>query len=180
MSRKKKGVEEREKEEKEYYPVIKEKLDELFREKGIDAHLEITANKEFSDYLKGKIPPSKGVIFYFLRKVAPDITGYIESGTLPGFIVVGVKKDKIELDDIYQLKKYYDLFEARFAFLISLKPIPAEIKHLSQVTFLMIKLKGGSIYQAFALAHFDAVGREFVEWFEENPFTNPIYWRGQG
>jgi hypothetical protein len=52
VSRKKKGVEEKKKgKEEEYYPVIKGKLDELFREKGIDAHLEITANKEFSDYL---------------------------------------------------------------------------------------------------------------------------------
>jgi hypothetical protein len=70
------------KEEEEYYPVIRGKLDELFREKGVDAHLEITANKEFSGYLKGKIPQSRGVVFYFLRKVAPDITGYVESGTL--------------------------------------------------------------------------------------------------
>jgi hypothetical protein len=109
--------------------------------------------------------------------VAPDITGYIESGILPGFIVVEVKKDKIELDDIYQLKKYSDLFDAKFSFLISLKPIPAEIKQLCQVTFLLTKLRGGDIYRAFALAQFDANSKEFVEWFEENPFAESIYWK---
>jgi hypothetical protein len=59
VSRKEKRMKEKKKgkEEEEYYSVIKEELDELFREKGIDAHLEITANREFSDYLKGKIPP---------------------------------------------------------------------------------------------------------------------------
>jgi hypothetical protein len=92
-------------------------------------------------------------------------------------IVVEVKKDKIELDDVYQLKKYSDLFDARFSFLVSLKPIPAEIKQLCQVTFLLAKLKGGSIYRAFALAQFDANSKEFVEWFEENPFAEPTYWK---
>jgi hypothetical protein len=166
--------------EGEYYPVIKEKLAELFREKGADVYLEVTANREFSEYLKNKIPPNKGIVFSFLRKVAPDLMGYVEGSAFPGFVVVEVKKGSIDLDNIYQLKKYYDLFEARFAFLISLKPIPAEIKLLSQATFLTIKLKGENIYQAFALAHFDAVSGKFVEWFEENPFTNLIYWRRQG
>jgi len=163
--------------EEVHYPDIKERLTELFKDKGADVHLEVTANGKFSEYLKSKIPPNRGILFYFLRKVAPDITGYVEGCAFPGFVVVEVKKDEIDLDDIYQLKKYYDLFEARFAFLISLKPIPAEIKHLSQTTFLMSRLKGGNIYQAFALAHFDAVSKEFVDWFEENPFTDPIYWR---
>jgi len=44
----------------------------------------------------------------------------------------------------------------------------------------MSRLKGGNIYRALALAYFDAVSKEFVDWSEENPFTDPIYWRRRG
>ncbi len=168
---------ERRKEEEKYYNTVKERLNELFNEKGVKAYWEITANGIFSNELKSKIPSGKEVIFLFLRKAAPDIIGFVEGILLPGFVVVEVKKNKIELDDIYQLKKYADLFEAKFAFLVSLEPIPEEIKRLSKVTFLLTKLKGGNIHQAFVLTQFDERNGQFVEWFEEDPFTQSFYWR---
>ena len=163
------------KKEEECYEIVKEKLSEQFKEKGVNVYLEVTSRGTFSNELKNKIPRGKEVIFLFLRKVAPDITGFVEGTVLPGFIVVEVKRGKLELDDIYQLKKYADLFEARFAFLVSLEPIPVEIKRLQEVLYLLTKLK--ETYQAFVLTHFDKNTEEFVEWFEENPFTSPIYWR---
>jgi hypothetical protein len=168
----------RKKLEEKYYELIKDKLEELFKEKGVKAYFEITAKGTFSNTLKAKIPSGGEIIFLFLKKAVPDITGFVQESKLPGFVVVEVKGNKIELDDIYQLKKYADLFDARFAFLVSIKPIPEEIKRLSgSPLFLLSKLRGGNIYQAFALAHFDEQNGEFVEWFEEDPFIESIYWR---
>jgi len=166
----------KEKKGEEYYEIVKEKLAELFKEKGVKIYLEITARGKFSNKLKSKIPSGREIIFLFLKRLAPDITGFVEGCSLPGFVVAEVKRGKIELDDIYQLKKYADLFEARFAFLVSLEPIPEEIKRLLKVTFLISKLKGGSIYHAFVLTRFDKDRDEFTEWFEENPFLQSVYW----
>ena len=163
--------------EEKYYDLIKEKLTELFKEKGANVYLEVTANKTFSEQLKSKIPSGREIIFLFLRKAAPDITGFIKGSALPGFVVVEVKRNKIDLDDIYQLKKYADLFDAKFAFLFSFKPIPEEIKRISRnPLFLLSKLRS-DIYQAFTLAHFDEQACKFVEWFEKDPFSESIYWK---
>lgn len=164
------------KKEEEYYEIIKEKLNDLFKKKGVNVYLEITARGMFSNKLKSKIPQGREVVFLFLKKVAPDITGFVEGSVLPGFVVVEVKGSKIELEDIYQLKKYSDLFEARFAFLISLKPVPEEIKRLEKAAYILTKLKG-SIYQAFVLAQFNEHTSEFVEWFDKDPFSKSIYWK---
>jgi hypothetical protein len=168
----------RKKIEEKYYEIIKDKLEELFREKDVKAYFEITAKGTFSNALKAKIPSGGEIIFLFLKKAVPDITGFVEGSRLPGFIVVEVKGNKIELDDIYQLKKYADLFDARFAFLVSMKPIPEEIKRLSgSPLFLSTKLRGGNVYQAFVLTQFDEHEGKFVEWFEKDPFAESIYWK---
>lgn len=162
--------------EESYYGVVKEKLGELFKEKGVRTHLEITANGRFSNKLKSKIPSGREIIFSFLKKkLAPDVTGFIEAGILPGFVVVEVKSNKIGLDDLYQVKKYADLFDAKFAFLVSLKPIPEEIRRLSKVVYTL--LTRPSIYQSFTIAQFDEYSGKFVEWFEKNPFSESIYWK---
>ena len=115
------------------------------------------------------------IIFQFLKKAAPDITGFVGKILLPGFVVVEVKKNRIDLDDIYQLKRYADLFDARFAFLVSLEPIPEEIKRLSSA--IPTLLMRPTYHAAFVLARFDEQINEFVEWFEKNPFLESIYWR---
>ena len=53
------------------------------------------------------------------------------------FIIVEVKYDKIELGDIYQAKRYADLFSANYSFLLSYKPIPEKIKRLSLLTNIL-------------------------------------------
>ena len=161
--------------EKEYYEVVKEKLAQLFRERGVNVYLEITASGVFSNRIKSEIPHDREIIFSFLRKVAPDITGFVERSGSSEFVVVEVKRNEIGLDDIYQLRKYADLFDAKFSFLVSLKPVPEEIKRLSKAVYAI--LARPSIYHVFVLTYFDGKSGEFVEWFEENPFTKSIYWR---
>ena len=117
--------------ERDYYEKIKSKLEELLRDKTGNVYLEQTADKSFSDTLKSVIPRSHEIIFSFLkvRETRPDITGYITNkhGS-DHFIVAEIKLNSLKLEDIYQLRKYADLFNARFAFLISLQPVPEEIK----------------------------------------------------
>jgi len=163
------------KDEKEYYPLIKTQIEELLNTRISGVYLEITATRKFSDSLKSQIPPQRDIIFTFLKKAPPDITGFIKDTS--DFIVIEFKKKRIELDDIYQTKKYRELFNTKFTFLISLQPIPTEIKRLDKA--MNNQLLQAGLYWAFAfvLAQFDGQEKKFVEWYPENPFENDIYWK---
>ena len=169
--------------ERECYWIVKDKFEELFKSRGIQVYLEVTASGKFSDRIKSVVPRGKEIVFLFLRQVAPDITGFVEipsksvSISTRKFVVIEVKRE-VRLGDVYQLKKYADLFDASFAFLVSLSPISEEIKRVFDVCMLFPKLRGGNIYQAFVITYFDINSKEFMEWFDENPFTKDIYWRG--
>jgi hypothetical protein len=164
------------KQENEYYEIIKVKIEDLLRTKSNNFHLEITANKKFSNELKAEIDKNRDIIFHFLKEAPPDITGFIKwSEYSSDFIVIEIKKDKIKLDNIYQTKKYADLFNSKYCFLISLQPIPEEIKRLHKVTYNI--LSSISIYNAFILVHFDERKNEIVEWYPENPFEKDLFWR---
>ncbi len=160
------------KKEEEYYKDIKDKLEELLKTKSTNIYLEITANKKFSDKLKNKIRPERNIIFNFLKSVRPDITGFIKDSS--DFIVIEFKQKRIKLDDIYQTKKYRELFNAKFTFLISLEPIPTEIKRLDKA--MNNQLLQGSVHWTFdfVLAQFDRQEKKFVEWYPKNPFENTI------
>lgn len=161
--------------EKDYYTIIQWTFVELFESKGFKAYFEITANKKPSNELKSKLSDYRHIIFYFLKDVAPDITGYIEKDGFTDFVIIEIKNEKIKLDHIYQARKYADLFEAKFAFLVSTKEIPEEIKRLSKVVYPL--LSAPSIYQSRTLAHFDEGAKFFKDWYPENPFEKELYWR---
>lgn len=161
--------------EKEYYELIKFKIEDLLNTRINNFYLEITANKIFSNKLKAKIQPGRNIIFQFLKEVAPDITGFIENKYSSDFIVVEIKNEKIKLDHIYQTKKYKDLFDSKFTFLVSSEHIPEEIKRLDKAAHSL--LSSSSIYQAFVLVYFNDKIKEFVEWYPENPFEKDLYWK---
>ena len=118
--------------EKDYYKPIKETLEKLFRSKikGDIVYLEITAYGNFSNELKRSIPNNLNIIFTFLKgkEFAPDITGFVKKEYYSEFIVVEVKDEPIKLDHLYQIKKYAELLNAKYALLISTHEIPEEIK----------------------------------------------------
>lgn len=159
--------------EKNYYEVIKKELEKLFKDKEKGVYLEITADK-FSNKIKKQIPDGRDIIFSFLGKkgARPDITGFIKRKK--DFVVVEIKDKEINLDHICQLKKYAILFGAKFAFLISIKEIPQEIKKLSKAT---IYLLWNQSFPNLTLVHFDKDTNKFAEFFEENPFEKESYWR---
>ncbi len=163
------------KQEKEYYPLIKTKIGKLMKAKVSNVYLEITAEKKFSNKLKNEIRPERNIIFNFLKDIAPDITGFVKDSS--DFIVIELKKERIKLDNIYQTKKYRELFNAKFTFLISLEPIPVEIKRLDKAMNNQLLQSGLPWSFAFVLVQFDRQQGKFVGWYPENPFENDIYWK---
>jgi len=160
--------------EKGYYPVIKQKFAESFKSRGVEVHLEITSHKRFSNKLKSKIPDYRHIIFYFLKEIAPDITGFIIRDSWTEFIVIEVKNERLKLDHIYQARKYAELLDARFAFLVSTEEIPEEIKRLSKVVYSLLTLP---TYRNLILVYFNEDTQSFEDWYPENPFKNEYYWR---
>lgn len=162
------------KQEKHHYQVVKRKLGELLSARVDEWYLETTAHKSLSRRLKTEIEPGRDIVFVYLKKARPDITGFVRPRGLTNFVVIEVKTGEIELDHIYQLKKYRDLLNAHFAFLVSLRPIPEEMKRLASVTHAL--LHGPGTYETFALAHFHQDSGEFVEWYPKNPFAPDYLW----
>ncbi len=153
--------------EREYYETIKRKLEEVLKGKFSDFHLEITANKKFTNELKGEIGQYSEIIFYFLKEAVPDITGFIKKQYSTDFIVVEVKRETVKLDDIYQTRKYAELFDARYALLVSTMEIPEEIKRLSKRVYSLLSLPA---YKKLTIVQYDEDAKQFIQWFEENPF----------
>ncbi len=163
--------------ESEYYEPIKSKIEELFRvkykEKINELYLEITANGKFSNKLKNKIGQYHDIILFFLRSASPDISGFVEikdDYSNSGFIIVEVKREEIKLDDIYQARKYGELFEAKHAFLVSTHEIPEEIKRLSKAVYSLLSLPAS---KTLSVCQFDEHKNDIISWFPENPFTRP-------
>jgi len=157
------------KKEKDYYPDLKSLLELLLKSAfGEFYHLEITATKTFSNKLKAQIPEHRNLIFHFLKEAPPDITGFIKEQYTTDFFVAEFKKETLRLDDIYQVRKYAELFEAKYALLITTEEIPEELKRLSKIVYSLLSLPG---YRKLTLVRFDEQQGQFVDWFEENPFV---------
>jgi hypothetical protein len=103
--------------ERELYEPIRAKIEELIRTKFSNFHLEVTADKNFSNKLKAEISPHghRDIVFRFLNEAAPDITGFIKTEYSSDFIAIEVKNEEIKIDDIYQTKRYAELFNAKYA-----------------------------------------------------------------
>ena len=154
--------------ERSHYESIKAWLERILNEKYASVHLEVTASKKFSNVLQAQIDPSRDLIFAFLKEAAPDITGFVkkDSPSQREFIVVEVKTNPIKLDDIYQTRKYAELFDARYALLISTSETPEKITRLSRVVFPLLTLPA---YKQVTLVRFADDGRS-ITWFPECPF----------
>lgn len=56
------------KKESEYYEMIRAKLEDLLRTRFNDCHLEITADKKFSNTLKAQVSEYREIVFSFLKE----------------------------------------------------------------------------------------------------------------
>jgi hypothetical protein len=161
-----KGTDDTKKERRLYEPV-RALLSETLKTKYGEFHLEITANKTFSNKLKSQVSLNRDIIFLFLKDAAPDVTGFVKEQYSVDFVVVEIKSEKLKLDDIYQTRKYAELFDAKLALLVTTEEIPEELKRLSKVVFSLLSL---GAYRSFCLIQFDEKANAFVDYFPENPF----------
>lgn len=153
--------------EKEYYEAVRKGIEALFGRRGKTCYFEITS-EGLSEKLKGHIPKGREIVLSFLSgSVKPDIVGLIEEEYRP-FVVVEVKEHAVKLDDIYQARKYADLLEAKFTFLVSLQQIPEQIKRLVEATSDIVNFFMAG--RMFNLVHFDTEQNQFLEWIPDNPF----------
>src|SRR6267143_791057 len=154
--------------ERAYYESVKDWLEQILKEKYASFHLEVTANRQFSNVLQAQIDSNRDLIFAFLKEAAPDITGFVkkDSASPREFVVVEIKTSPIKLDDIYQVRKYAELFDARYALLISTCEIPEKITRLSRVVYPLLALPA---YKQLTLVRFADDGRT-TTWFPGCPF----------
>ena len=155
--------------ERDYYAPVKAWLEAVLEKGFASVYLEVTADRTFSNTLKAQIDRNRDLIFSFLREAAPDLTGFVkkDAHSLREFLVVEVKARPIKLDDVYQTRKYAELFDARYALLVSTCEIPEEIRRLSQVLFP--SLLALPAYKQLTLVQFADSGNR-VDWFPDNPF----------
>src|SRR5712664_4789637 len=144
--------------ERSYYESVKNWLEQILKEKYASFHLEVTAYRQFSNVLQSQIDSHRELVFAFLKEAAPDITGFVkkDSSSLREFVVVEVKTTPIKLDDIYQIRKYAELFDAKDALLLSTSEIPEKITRLSRVVIPLFMLPA---YKQLTLVRFAADGR---------------------
>ncbi len=158
--------------EKNLYPLVLEALRKIFVKKSFNrrpVHLEVTADSTFSNKIKEAIPQGREIIFAFLRSSRPDITGFVDTPFVGlQFLVAEVKSNELTLEDVYQVKRYADLFDAGYALLISNHQIPAELKRLSAVVPTLLVAAKGSL-SPIRLGEFSDFEKPFVEWFPKPP-----------
>lgn len=178
--------------ESELYKPIREFLHSKFLNSFGNCHLEITASGVFGEGLKEAI--RHDIIFRFLKRGgSPDLVGYIEQDFgIKHFITVEIKSEKITIKDIAQAKLYGDLFDAKYAFLVSPEPIPVEIKRLHQKLSILHRFMSGHNTYIGELrfsqtTSVDAVARGVTagvfhvveeDWFPESPFSPPELFTG--
>ena len=144
----------------------------LFESVGVAASLEITATTGASDKVAQAIVPGLEILFAFLSSNKPDILGVDDKRR---WIVAEIKDGGLGLEDVYQAKKYKELFSAPFGFLVTAAPIPTRLRRLCEVRHSI--LRSSDDYCAFlVLAQFDPGRRNFVDWFPDNPFNQPAYY----
>ena len=160
--------------ERDFYEPVKNWLDKILAEKFASHHLEVTANGSFSNIIQKQIADHRDLIFAFLKKdAAPDLTGFVKKtdSLSREFLIVEMKNEPIKLDDIYQTRKYAELFDARYALLISTHEVPEKIIRLARVMFPY--LLAIPAYKKVTLVHFGKDGAD-VSWFESDPFAEAV------
>ena len=113
------------KEESLYEPILKV-LKRVFSCLG-ECHLEITADKRFTNKLKRQF--SKDTLYIIkVEGFFPDITGFVKMQYTTDLITVEVKAESLKIKDIFQAKEQAEIFDAKYALLVSPKTIPEEIR----------------------------------------------------
>ena len=142
--------------EAQFYEPIKTALWDVFSSAALSCHLEIT-NKGLSDKLQRSLDDF--ALFYIkIDRQYPDITGFVETSYGREIITVEVKQRIRKINDFFQAKRYGEVFDAKYAFLISLTQIPEQIRRF-------IKKRSAIYYYSYQkqliIAQFDVTTQQF-------------------
>jgi len=158
------------KSEASLYKPIEKALHHAFEPIG-KCYLEISARNSFSERLKTVLTDFDLFINLFER-YSPDIMGYVdESEYSKPLIVVEVKPSKIKIKDIFQTKQYAQVFDAKYALLISPEPLSEEIKRILKEKHEIILHHQ---YNKIFIGKFNEATNEFTDWYPE-PLKKATY-----
>ncbi len=156
--------------EAKYYPIVKDWLQGLLKQRYSFCHLEITHKGQFSGEIKKHILPGREIIFHFLKQAAPDLTGFVTRERGSGWIVVEVKDTAIRFKDVSQIRGYAELFGAGLSLLLSTKEIPEEIRRLHGIApYIFSTLTGHGAITLGWLREQD--GGLTAQWFPDDPLA---------
>jgi hypothetical protein len=162
--------------EAELYEPVMSCLKGAFQAVGKNVRLEISATLGLSEQVKRAIPAGREIVFSFLRQNRPDIVGVIEGGGL-NLVVAEVKAKSLTLDDIFQTKRYKDLLRTRCAFLVTVKPIPEDLRRLCDQNWDIWYSASDESFKFLAICQFDIATGKFVDWFRDDPFQQAHFWK---
>ena len=164
--------------EAELYEPVMSCLREAFAAVGKTVRLEVGATMGLSEQVKRAIPEGKEIVFSFLRQHRPDIIGVIEGEPLLSRLFIAeVKAKSLTLENVYQTKRYKDLLEAKAGFLVTIHPIPEDLRRLCSQNWDILSSASDSAYKFLAICRFDIGTGKFIDWFRENPFQKEHFWK---
>ena len=158
--------------EKEFYELVRRNLEEYFCKRAEECFFEITAEK-VGDKIMEKL--SDEVLFLIgSKELRPDIMGYVKVPIGLGLflhsefkVAVEVKNGKPTVNDIFQAKKYGELYNAAISILISTdKPEERVLRLLERRKELLSYYYG---YYHLYLARFSKEEKKIVWWYPEEP-----------
>ncbi len=166
--------------EAELYEPVMSCLRGSFALVGKSVRLEIAATLGLSEQIKRVIPKENEIVFGFLRQRQhrPDIVGVIEGeGVWNPLVVAEVKATRLTLDNIYQTKRYKELLGARGGILVTVHPIPEDLRRLCAQNPDILSSASDGGYKFLAICQFDIAAGKFIDWFRDDPFQQAHFWR---
>ena len=143
------------KEESLYQPIMKT-LKRVFSCLG-ECHLEITADKRFTNKLKRHF--SKDTLYIIrVEGFFPDLTGFVKTQYTTDIITVEAKAKHITIKDIFQAKNQAEIFDAKYALLVSPKMISEEIRRFVKDRSLILNYLSS---RRLVIAQFNEATEEF-------------------
>jgi hypothetical protein len=160
-----------------YEPVIS-CLRGVFSAVGKTVQFEIAATAGLSERAKRAIPKGSDIIFTFLSRHRPDIVGVIGGDVfLSSLVVAEVKATRLTPEHVFQAKRYKELLGARCAFLVTVQPIPEDLKRLCDQNWDILLSASDGTYKFLTICQFDIATGKFIDWFRDNPFQKEYLWK---
>jgi len=163
---------ESEEKEKRLYSAVRDALHSYFSPGSLDCIFEVTA-EGVSDVLQGKLQDE--VLFLLgSRELRPDILGHVEHPIESKafyyhsfFVTAEVKDGTPTVNDLFQAKKYGEIYEAAISLLVSTQKPEERLLRLLKRKSVLLHLPM-SMFSAY-LCRFLAKDGTIDWWFPEHP-----------